>query len=167
MSCTYMSPCLLPTLFPALPNSSVFHCPCTSRSSTVLGIAPLEFSEIPICPLSRVLLEKSWYWCYHDWTRTHCFCTKYPRLYCTHTRVHSPSYLQVLCIVSQNAFTTTNTRFGSFEIFKTRDVTTGRIGPSVGRVDILHQLLDYVIKTFYPEVRQCSVCSLNNWTIFF
>ena len=44
-------------------------------------------------------------------------------------------------------------RFGSFEIFKTRDRVTGRVGPSVGRMDILHQLLDYVTSTFYPEVR--------------
>ena len=43
-------------------------------------------------------------------------------------------------------------RFGSFEIFKTRDATTGRIGPSVGRIDIFHLLLDYVTKHFYPEV---------------
>ena len=43
-------------------------------------------------------------------------------------------------------------RFGSFEIFKTRDPLTGRTGPSVGRVDILHQLLDYTIEMFYPEV---------------
>ena len=44
-------------------------------------------------------------------------------------------------------------RFGSFEIFKTRDGVTGRVGPSVGRMDILHQLLDYVTSSFYPEVR--------------
>jgi hypothetical protein len=50
-----------------------------------------------------------------------------------------------------------NARFGSFEIFKTRDSVTGRVGPSVGRVDILHQLLDYVTSTFYPEVR----CVMN------
>ncbi len=43
-------------------------------------------------------------------------------------------------------------RFGSFEIFKTRDMTTGRTGPSVGLTDILHQLVDYVIENFYPEV---------------
>ena len=48
-------------------------------------------------------------------------------------------------------------RFGSFEIFKTRDGVTGRVGPSVGRMDILHQLLDYVTSTFYPEVR----CVMN------
>jgi hypothetical protein len=29
---------------------------------------------------------------------------------------------------------------------------TGRAGPSVGRKDILLQLLDYTVKTFYPEV---------------
>lgn len=47
-------------------------------------------------------------------------------------------------------------RFGSFEIFKTRDQVTGRVGPSVGRMDILHQLLDYVTQLFYPEVRHIS-----------
>ena len=53
------------------------------------------------------------------------------------------------CSLFMNCFR----RFGSFEIFKTRDRVTGRVGPSVGWVDILHQLLDYVTKTFYPEVR--------------
>ena len=43
-------------------------------------------------------------------------------------------------------------RFGSFEIFKVRDIVTGRVGPSVGRVDILHQLLDHTTKSFFPEV---------------
>ncbi|XP_013794175.1 selenoprotein O-like isoform X2 [Limulus polyphemus] len=43
-------------------------------------------------------------------------------------------------------------RFGSFEIFKTIDQFTGRRGPSVGRKDILHKLLDYTVETFYPEV---------------
>ena len=51
-------------------------------------------------------------------------------------------------------------RFGSFEIFKVRDIVTGRVGPSVGRVDILHQLLDHTTKSFFPEVcRQFSVCT--------
>ena len=50
-------------------------------------------------------------------------------------------------------------RFGSFEIFKVRDIVTGRVGPSVGRVDILHQLLDHTTKSFFPEVcRQFFVC---------
>jgi uncharacterized protein YdiU (UPF0061 family) len=43
-------------------------------------------------------------------------------------------------------------RFGSFEIFKTRDRETGRVGPSVGRQDILHQLLDFVTQSYYPQV---------------
>lgn len=43
-------------------------------------------------------------------------------------------------------------RFGSFEIFKPSDPLTRREGPSVGRVDILRQLLDYTIKTHYPEI---------------
>ena len=43
-------------------------------------------------------------------------------------------------------------RFGSFEIFKARDQVTGRVGPSVGRVDILNQMLDYVTESYYPQV---------------
>ena len=49
-------------------------------------------------------------------------------------------------------FKTYFSRFGSFEIFKTLDPTTGRGGPSIGRKDILEQLLDYTVKTFYSEV---------------
>ncbi|MFT7799201.1 selenoprotein O isoform X1 [Arapaima gigas] len=45
-------------------------------------------------------------------------------------------------------------RFGSFEIFKPADELTGRQGPSVGRNDILAQLLDYVIEMFYPDIQQ-------------
>lgn len=51
-------------------------------------------------------------------------------------------------------------RFGSFEIFKARDPMTGRSGPSVGRTDILHQLLDYTTSTFYPEVQQLHANTL-------
>ncbi|EDO26233.1 predicted protein, partial [Nematostella vectensis] len=43
-------------------------------------------------------------------------------------------------------------RFGSFEIFKPIDPVTGRKGPSTGRKDILLQLLEYTIKTFYPKI---------------
>ncbi|XP_034336924.2 protein adenylyltransferase SelO, mitochondrial [Magallana gigas] len=45
-------------------------------------------------------------------------------------------------------------RFGSFEIFKATDSETGRTGPSVGRNDILKQMLDYTVQTFYPEIWQ-------------
>ena len=48
-------------------------------------------------------------------------------------------------------------RFGSFEIFKTRDRMTGRVGPSVGRADILDQLLDFTTQNYYPQVQLC-VC---------
>ena len=34
---------------------------------------------------------------------------------------------------------------------------TGRKGPSVGRMDILKTLLNYVIATFYPEVKFCLI----------
>ncbi|CAF1394016.1 unnamed protein product, partial [Didymodactylos carnosus] len=43
-------------------------------------------------------------------------------------------------------------RFGSFEIFKPMDPFTNRKGPSIGRKDILIQLLEYVISTFYTEI---------------
>ena len=43
-------------------------------------------------------------------------------------------------------------RFGSFEIFKPPDPLTGYKGPSSGRDDVLHQLLGYTIKNFYPQV---------------
>ncbi|XP_064471320.1 protein adenylyltransferase SelO, mitochondrial-like isoform X2 [Ornithodoros turicata] len=45
-------------------------------------------------------------------------------------------------------------RFGSFEIFKPLDPFTGRVGPSVGRNDILIQLLDYSVETFFPDIHQ-------------
>lgn len=52
-------------------------------------------------------------------------------------------------------------RFGSFEIVKHVDPLTGRRGPSAGNKKILIQLLDYVIKTFYPHV--CSALFLNSY----
>ncbi|CAL1264867.1 unnamed protein product [Larinioides sclopetarius] len=58
-------------------------------------------------------------------------------------------------------------RFGSFEIFKTVDPITGRVGPSVGRYEILHSLLDYVIETFYPEIHQNSSDQIQKYSAFF
>ena len=46
-------------------------------------------------------------------------------------------------------------RFGSFEIFKTVDPLTGYQGPIAGRLDILHQLLNYTINNFFPQVNYC------------
>ena len=43
-------------------------------------------------------------------------------------------------------------RFGSFEIFRPLDRTTGGRGPSFGREDIRIQLLDYVCDNFYKEL---------------
>ncbi|KAI3370800.1 hypothetical protein L3Q82_007336 [Scortum barcoo] len=45
-------------------------------------------------------------------------------------------------------------RFGSFEIFKPADESTGRQGPSYGRDEIRGQMMDYVIEMFYPEIQQ-------------
>ncbi|XP_035214379.1 protein adenylyltransferase SelO, mitochondrial-like [Stegodyphus dumicola] len=58
-------------------------------------------------------------------------------------------------------------RFGSFEIFKTLDKFTGRVGPSVGRTEIMHQLLDYVIETFYPEIYKSSGDKVEKYAAFF
>lgn len=62
--------------------------------------------------------------------------------------IHSYMYIHVIACCTVHYC-----RFGSFEIFKTRDPETGRIGPSVGQVDILHQLLDFVIQSYYPQVQ--------------
>ena len=43
-------------------------------------------------------------------------------------------------------------RFGSFEIGKETDMMTGRAGPSAGNSDIVTQLLDYTIDSFYPAI---------------
>ncbi|GFS38767.1 protein adenylyltransferase SelO, mitochondrial [Nephila pilipes] len=58
-------------------------------------------------------------------------------------------------------------RFGSFEIFKTLDPTTGRVGPSVGRHEILYSLLDYVIETFYAEIHNSSSDPIQKYSAFF
>ncbi|OCT89072.1 hypothetical protein XELAEV_18017693mg [Xenopus laevis] len=50
-------------------------------------------------------------------------------------------------------------RFGSFEIFKPTDEFTGRNGPSVDRNDIRIQMLDYVIRTFYPDIQEKHACN--------
>jgi len=55
-------------------------------------------------------------------------------------------------------------RFGSFEIFKTVDPLTGYQGPSAGRLDILHQLLNYTIDNFFPQVNY-SFC-FNKCLVF-
>ena len=43
-------------------------------------------------------------------------------------------------------------RFGSFEIAKTMDRRTGRAGPSAGDTDIITNLINYVIETYYPNI---------------
>ena len=47
-------------------------------------------------------------------------------------------------------------RFGSFEIFRPLDQTTGGKGPSFGREDIRVQLLNYVVNTFYAKVNSIN-----------
>eukprot|EP00058_Branchiostoma_floridae_P006699 XP_002592187.1 hypothetical protein BRAFLDRAFT_88076 [Branchiostoma floridae] len=58
-------------------------------------------------------------------------------------------------------------RFGSFEIFKPTDEITGRKGPSVGRNDILITMLDYAIKTFFPEIQEAHADSEERYLAFF
>ncbi|KAG1714364.1 Selenoprotein O [Nymphon striatum] len=45
-------------------------------------------------------------------------------------------------------------RIGSFEICKPYDNMTGRAGPSIGQTDLLRQLLDYTISSFYSEIAE-------------
>ncbi|XP_067140462.1 protein adenylyltransferase SelO-1, mitochondrial-like [Centruroides vittatus] len=58
-------------------------------------------------------------------------------------------------------------RFGSFEIFKTIDEFTGRVGPSVGRTDILVKMLEYTIKTFFPEIHHNFDSPVEKYQAFF
>jgi uncharacterized protein YdiU (UPF0061 family) len=43
-------------------------------------------------------------------------------------------------------------RFGSFEVCRTLDPTTGRAGPSVGRIDLLRRLLAFTCRSYFPEI---------------
>ena len=44
-------------------------------------------------------------------------------------------------------------RFGSFEIFKEKDKTSGRAGPSVGlKEQMMPEMLDFVIRNYYPQI---------------
>ncbi len=43
-------------------------------------------------------------------------------------------------------------RFGSFEIVKPRDATTGRSGPSPNRKDITELMLKHTISTYFPSI---------------
>uniref|UniRef100_A0A2L2Y9J1 Selenoprotein O n=1 Tax=Parasteatoda tepidariorum TaxID=114398 RepID=A0A2L2Y9J1_PARTP len=58
-------------------------------------------------------------------------------------------------------------RFGSFEIFNTLDPLTEKVGPSVGRIDILNTLLNYVIDTFYPEIAANTESQEQKYIAFF
>lgn len=43
-------------------------------------------------------------------------------------------------------------RFGSFEIFKAKDPTTGRAGPSPGNLDLLNRMVDYTCNAFFKDI---------------
>ncbi|XP_077987251.1 protein adenylyltransferase SelO, mitochondrial-like [Glandiceps talaboti] len=58
-------------------------------------------------------------------------------------------------------------RFGSFEIFKPTDGLTGRKGPSVGRKDILKQMLEYSIKTFFPQISESLEDDQHKYLAFY
>ncbi len=60
-------------------------------------------------------------------------------------------------------------RFGSFEIFKPRNVDSGSwaVGPSVGRHDILAQLADYVIKSLFPAIDSMEITQLEKYKLFY
>lgn len=58
-------------------------------------------------------------------------------------------------------------RFGSFEIFKTRDLDSGRVGPSVGRTDILTTLTDFVIETLFPSINSSDISQTEKYKLFY
>ena len=58
-------------------------------------------------------------------------------------------------------------RFGSFEIFKTRDAQTARQGPSLGRQDVKQQLVEYCISTFFPGIHAKEISLLEKTREFF
>ncbi|XP_010881667.2 selenoprotein O1 [Esox lucius] len=58
-------------------------------------------------------------------------------------------------------------RFGSFEIFKAPDESTGRQGPSYRHDEIRGQMMDYVIETFYPEIQQNHTDRVERNVAFF
>eukprot|EP00026_Physarum_polycephalum_P003847 Phypoly_transcript_03863.p1 GENE.Phypoly_transcript_03863~~Phypoly_transcript_03863.p1 ORF type:complete len:736 (+),score=121.16 Phypoly_transcript_03863:278-2209(+) len=58
-------------------------------------------------------------------------------------------------------------RFGSFQIFIGEDPTTGRAGPSEGRVDIMQTLLDYVIRTHYPAAWALDAPAEEKYAAFY
>ena len=80
----------------------------------------------------------------HACAHVQCTCT------CMYMCIFNTLCLDAICNTQNDYYHFL--RFGSFEIFKTRDRETGRVGPSVGRPDILHQLLDFVTQSYYPQV---------------
>lgn len=58
-------------------------------------------------------------------------------------------------------------RFGSFEIAKGTDATTGRAGPSEGRKDIIKQLLDFVVDNYYSDVCASAEKREEKYSLFF
>lgn len=58
-------------------------------------------------------------------------------------------------------------RFGSFELAKAEDSITGRAGPSAGRHDLIQQMLDYVIATFYADATRDALTQEDKYIAFF
>lgn len=58
-------------------------------------------------------------------------------------------------------------RFGSFEIFKPLDRNSYRSGPSVGRHDILTNMTDYIIKSYFPSINDKEVSQCEKYKLFY
>lgn len=58
-------------------------------------------------------------------------------------------------------------RFGSFEIFKPLDRNSYRSGPSVGRHDILTNMTDYIIKSYFPSINDMEVSQCEKYKLFY
>uniref|UniRef100_A0A6A7G4L8 Selenoprotein O n=1 Tax=Hirondellea gigas TaxID=1518452 RepID=A0A6A7G4L8_9CRUS len=58
-------------------------------------------------------------------------------------------------------------RFGSFEIFKDTDKTTGRAGPSPKNSELLKTLLNYTVKHHYPELIEKYADETDRYVAFY
>lgn len=58
-------------------------------------------------------------------------------------------------------------RFGSFEIFKPIDQNSYRSGPSVGRHDILINMMDYVVKSLFSSIDSLNIEQSEKYARFY
>nr|XP_027205928.1 selenoprotein O-like [Dermatophagoides pteronyssinus] len=58
-------------------------------------------------------------------------------------------------------------RFGSFEIFRKLDPSSGCCGPSVGNRELLQTMIDFTIKSYFPNIFSSSESPVEKYKSFF